>query len=177
MNGLLQDHFAKGGYYPTGGSSVFAESFLPTILASGGRALVRAPVSQIILSADGSQAIGVTVKYSFLSIPLLILVRGHNIYAPIIISSCGVLRTFTTLISPEQQCPFADKVRKSLYCSRPSKSQARKDLTSLDLCHSTYLPPPDQVAPSLSMFSLFVGINGSKEELGLPATNLWLVTL
>jgi all-trans-retinol 13,14-reductase len=62
MNGLLLDHFAKGGYYPTGGSSVFAESFLPSILASGGRALVRAPVSQILLASDGKTALGVTVK-------------------------------------------------------------------------------------------------------------------
>lgn len=71
MNGLLLDHFAQGGYYPTGGSSVFAESFLPTILAGGGRALVRAPVSQILLSADGCKAIGVTVKYFTTFVELL----------------------------------------------------------------------------------------------------------
>jgi all-trans-retinol 13,14-reductase len=66
MSGLLLDHFAKGGYYPTGGSSVFAESFLPSILANNGRALVRAPVSRILLSSDGKTAIGVTVKYCIL---------------------------------------------------------------------------------------------------------------
>lgn len=94
-----------------------------------------------------------------------------------IISACGVLRTFTTLIPPEQCCDHADKVRKSLYYSLPSKKKPRNELNSLELCQSATHPPPDQVAPSLSLFSLYIGIDAAKGELQLPSTNLWLVSL
>jgi hypothetical protein len=94
-----------------------------------------------------------------------------------IVSACGVLRTFTTLIPPDQCCEHADKVRKSLYCSLPTKSKPRNELNSLELCQSASLPPPDQVAPSLSLFSLYIGIDAARDELQLPARNLWLVSL
>jgi len=161
MTGLVLDHFSNGAYYPTGGSSTFAESFLPTILANDGRALVRAPVSHILLNTIGDQAIGVHV-------------RGVDIYAPIIISACGVLQTFTNLISPSQKCLHADQVRRHLFVSSPSKTIEREKLSSFELCHSTEISPPDQVAPSLSMFSLYIGLNGTPQELSLPSRNLWL---
>jgi hypothetical protein len=175
MTGLLLDHFSNGAYYPTGGSSVFAESFLPTILANDGRALVRAPVSRILLNPSGDQAIGVHVKSNFIFLSSLILLRGVDIYAPIIVSACGVLQTFTNLIPPSQKCPHAEKVRQHLFLSSPSKTKQRDGLSSFELCHSTEIPPPDQVAPSLSMFSLYVGLNGTSQELSLPSRNLWLV--
>jgi hypothetical protein len=92
-----------------------------------------------------------------------------------VVSACGVLRTFTTLISSEQSCEHAERVRASLCHSAPKKLQPRQELNSLDLCHTTYAPPPHQVAPSLSLFSLYVGIDGNTKDLQIPARNLWLV--
>ena len=62
MTALLSDHFKNGACYPAGGSSVLAENILPNVLAANGAALVRAPVSRIILNESGNEAVGVSVR-------------------------------------------------------------------------------------------------------------------
>ncbi len=60
MQAALTNHFTYGGYYPIGGASEIAFNIIPTIEAAGGRVLVRAKVSRILMDED--KAVGVTVK-------------------------------------------------------------------------------------------------------------------
>lgn len=82
MHAVLQNHFLKGVSFPVGGSSEIAFNILPTILQAGGAAFVRAEVSEIVLDASGSQAIGVKMKRG-----------GKVIKAPVIISAAGIYNT------------------------------------------------------------------------------------
>jgi all-trans-retinol 13,14-reductase len=140
MTAIMASHYSKGAYYPTGGTANIAKGIVPTILAAGGKAYVRAPVSRIILDSSGSKAIGVEV-------------RGKTIFAPIIVSAAGALATFTKLIPADVPCPHADKIRQQL------------DLTAKD---------SRKMAPSVTMFSVFVGLKGNVDDLKLPASNMWL---
>ena len=146
MTGLLVTHFSRGAYYPTGGSSTFASSFVSTVLAAGGAALVRAPVSRILLSADGRRAEGVHV-------------RGVDIRAPIIISAAGALNTYLKLLP--SSCATAEKISR-LVRVYPSTAATDNSISSV-------------LEPSCSMLTVFVGFAASPEEIQLPATNLWLV--
>ena len=56
MQLTLLAHYMYGGYYPLGGASEIAFNIIPVIEKSGGKVLVRAPVSEIVVS-DG-KAIG-----------------------------------------------------------------------------------------------------------------------
>ena len=60
MQATLTNHFSHGGYYPKGGASEIAFNIIPTIEAAGGRVLVRAKVTNILM--DQGRAVGVTVK-------------------------------------------------------------------------------------------------------------------
>jgi len=154
MTALLSDHFKNGACYPAGGSSVLAENILPIVLAANGAALVRAPVSRIILNESGNEAVGVSV-------------RGLDIYAPCIISAAGVLNTYCKLIQ-SSQCPHADAVLKHLHVRLPNNGETSPQSV-------TRKCPLDKVEPSISMFSMFIGLSGNAKELNLPARNFWLV--
>ena len=92
MHALLTDHFVNGGYYPVGGASEIAFHILPVIERGGGRVLVRAPVTNILLDDNSEKVTGVTVK------------RGNQtveIRAPIVISDAGMFNTYTKLLPKE----------------------------------------------------------------------------
>ncbi|PIK39335.1 hypothetical protein BSL78_23841 [Apostichopus japonicus] len=89
MQASLMNHFMWGGYYPRGGASEIAFHLIPTIEKAGGKCLVRAPVTEIVLNKDGA-ATGVVVR------------KGSNdvtINAPMVISDAGVYNT-AKLLSP-----------------------------------------------------------------------------
>ena len=48
-------------------------------------------------------------------------------------------------------------------------------MLSLSYFHvfSALFPYIDKVGPSISNLTVFVGMNGTSEELGLPAGNMW----
>ena len=124
MNAVLADHFTKGGYYPTGGSVRLAESIIPIVLAAGGGALVRAPVSHIILNAAGTEALGVHC-------------RGMDIFAPCVVSAAGVINTYFRLILAEDDklgrtkpvCPHAEAVRQHLHVVIPPRDGTKDEAT------------------------------------------------
>ncbi|TRY60605.1 hypothetical protein DNTS_007566 [Danionella cerebrum] len=93
INALLLHHFKRGAYYPKGGASEIPFHITRVIQKYGGRVLVRAPVSRILVDQSGA-AYGVTVK------------KGEDhveIRAPVIISNCGIFNTFQKLLPPEIQ--------------------------------------------------------------------------
>jgi len=89
VNCLLWAHFRSGAYYPIGGPSVIPKRIIPVIERYGGKVLVKAPVSQILINEKG-EAIGVKVKH-------------HNIYARQIVSTIGAPMTFEKLIPPSHR--------------------------------------------------------------------------
>ncbi|XP_066485196.1 all-trans-retinol 13,14-reductase [Tiliqua scincoides] len=70
--------------------------------------------------------------------------EGVKVYAPVVISDAGIFNTFGKLLPPEIR-------------SKP-EIQAHVDL----------------VGHSMGSFLVFVGLRGTKEELGLKATNHWI---
>ncbi|XP_069178023.1 all-trans-retinol 13,14-reductase-like [Procambarus clarkii] len=87
----LYKHFSEGSSYPVGGASEIPFNIIPVIEAAGGKVLVRARVTKIIIDGKG-QACGVEVK------------KGNqlvNVTAPFIISDAGVYNTFERLLPLE----------------------------------------------------------------------------
>ena len=50
MHLMLMQHYVYGGYYPIGGASEIAFNIIPVIEKSGGKVLVRAKVTKILLN-------------------------------------------------------------------------------------------------------------------------------
>jgi all-trans-retinol 13,14-reductase len=88
MHAMVASHYFRGGFYPVGGSAVFAESIIPVIEKAGGTVLVNAEVGQIVVE-DG-RAVGVRMAAD------QVVIR-----APIVISDAGVSATFGQLLAPD----------------------------------------------------------------------------
>lgn len=89
MHSLIYTHYQGGAYYPIGGPMKIATSYIKVIEKWGGKVLVRAPVSAILIN-ETKRAVGVEVK-------------GRQLFAPTIVSSAGAPATFGKLIPDEQQ--------------------------------------------------------------------------
>ncbi|XP_002732825.2 all-trans-retinol 13,14-reductase-like [Saccoglossus kowalevskii] len=87
----LINHMRYGVSYPVGGASEIAFHIIPSIEKAGGKVLVRAQVSQILLE-DSGKAFGVRVHKSSGDV---------DIHAPIIISDAGFFNTFQSLLPPQ----------------------------------------------------------------------------
>jgi len=79
---ILNDYI-DGVNYPIGGFGVISQNIIPIIEEAGGRVLVRAPVTNIIIK--NNQAIGVKC-------------RNIDIYANTIVSSVGLRNTYLSLL-------------------------------------------------------------------------------
>ncbi|XP_068776646.1 all-trans-retinol 13,14-reductase [Struthio camelus] len=134
LHAVLLDHFLGGAWYPKGGASEIAFHTIAVIRKAGGNVLGRAPVSRILLDAEG-KACGVSVK------------KGQdvvNVFAPVVISDAGIFNTYERLL--------------------PAEARALPGIQSqLRL-----------VKHGEGGFSIFVGLNGTKEELGLESTNYFI---
>lgn len=84
MHAIITSHYRAGAYYPVGGPLRISESIVRVIEKWGGKVLVRAPVSTILID-DKNRAYGVVVK-------------GKEILAKSIVSSVGTPTTMTKLI-------------------------------------------------------------------------------
>lgn len=84
MHGLLIDHYKGGGYYPRGGPETIPRRMIRVIEKGGGKVMVRAPVSEILMDERG-RACGVCVK-------------GLHVFAPTVISAVGAPNTYKKLL-------------------------------------------------------------------------------
>nr|XP_025975258.1 all-trans-retinol 13,14-reductase isoform X1 [Dromaius novaehollandiae] len=134
LHAVLVNHFLAGAWYPRGGASEIAFHTIAVIQRAGGDVLGRAPVSRILLDAEG-KACGVSVK------------KGQdtvNVFAPVVISDAGIFNTYEQLL--------------------PAEARALPEIQSqLRL-----------VKHGEGGFSVFVGLKGTKEELGLECTNFFI---
>jgi all-trans-retinol 13,14-reductase len=168
LNVAIAEAFAQdGGGYPIGGPGVFARALIPTIEAAGGRVLVRAPVEKILLENlehlapgdrdDDEEPSEETVAASS-SVwaklrawnPLMkkykavgVRVKGHNIYAPLVISGAGAWNTYARLLPRSIVKPWG------------------------------YLEHMKTAQPSVSHVYAFIGLRGDQSELNLPSVNTW----
>jgi all-trans-retinol 13,14-reductase len=87
MHASVVNHYLNGGFYPRGGACMIAKNIVPVIERTGGRVLVRAGVEDIIM--HNGRTAGVRTE------------KGVEIFAPIVISACGVFNTYNKLLPPE----------------------------------------------------------------------------
>ena len=130
MHASVACHYFEGGSFPIGGSSQIVKTIDPVIAASGGTILVSAEVKEVIIK--NNKAIGVQMK------------DGHVFKAKNIVSSAGIVTTYTTLL------PEATVIKHKL----------NKQL--------------QQVKPSVAHVSLYLGLEGTPEALQIPKTNQWI---
>ena len=127
---MIARHYLHGGYYPVGGSWRIADTIIPKIQAGGGEVFTYARVDQILVE-DGKVA-GVRMQ------------DGHRIDCDCVISSAGVINTFSGLLPDEVA----------------EQTGYRKKL--------------ETVEPSLGHLGVYVGLRGTAAEVGLPRTNYWV---
>ncbi len=87
MHALVASSYSEGACYPVGGAGRIAETILPVIQAAGGKVLVSAEVTQILI--EGGRAVGVQMA------------DGAQIRAPIVVSDAGFMTTFGRLVPPD----------------------------------------------------------------------------
>ncbi|KAI3360287.1 hypothetical protein L3Q82_014603, partial [Scortum barcoo] len=146
INALLLHHYKRGAYYPRGGASEFAFHIIPVIRQGGGAVLVRAPVQRILLNQQG-KAYGVTVR------------KGQEeieVHAPVVISNAGIFNTFRKFL-PQHIQDKPDFYACIFYVSIV-------EIQSL----------LGMVRHGMGSFLVFVGLDGTKEELGIVSTNFWM---
>lgn len=131
VHAMIAKHYFNGGYYPVGGSERFADTIIPIIERAGGKVLINADVAEVVI--EKGRAVGVRMAAD-----------GKVIRAPYVISSTGVVNTFTKLIPR----PVAEA--------------------------EGYLEKLKQVHPSAAHLALYIGFKHTAEELGLPKSNLWI---
>ncbi len=84
IHALVANHYFDGAYYPVGGASRIAQAIAPAIEATGGKILINAEVTEIVIK--NGRAVGVK------------MVDGAIIGAPIVISDAGVMNTVGRLL-------------------------------------------------------------------------------
>eukprot|EP00105_Crassostrea_gigas_P002156 XP_011414585.1 PREDICTED: putative all-trans-retinol 13,14-reductase [Crassostrea gigas] len=135
LHTIVMRHYFSGAYYIRGGPSEVPFQMVQVIEELGGRVLVNAPVSEIIMNSG--RAVGVKVQ------------KGDSqveIYAENIVTDAGVSNTFLRMLPKEVA------TKSSLY------------------------PLINKLGESLSYMTVFIGLNGTKEELGIQAHNCWSFT-
>ncbi len=88
IHAMVVGHYMEGGFYPVGGAGRIAETVVPVIAEAGGRVLIRADVSEIVVEAG--RAVGVRMAAD-----------GAVLRAPVIVSDAGVRNTFRRLLPHE----------------------------------------------------------------------------
>jgi len=142
LHASIANHYFEGGWYPRGGSSEIAKQIIPIIEKTGGRVLVGKAVDSIII--ENGKAAGVFVNIGLnennekIQIP---------IYAPTIISGCGVLNTYNKLLP--------------------------KEVISKNVKLFNNINKINKIGPSGTMVYLFVGMNDTPENLKLRSSNIW----
>lgn len=104
VHALITNHYFKGGYYPKGGSKVFADSIKESITQNGGQLLINHLVSSIIVEKDNAVGVKVTEKKGNEKI-------NKEFFADTIISGAGAYTTYTKLIPESVNITYRDEVK------------------------------------------------------------------
>jgi len=143
VQALITGHYDGGAFFPRGGPSRIAKAAVAVIKKFGGDVLVRAPVAEIIVDHNG--ACGVRLE------------RGKvEIRAKRVVSSAGARNTYLKLVPSSHRSllgPIVEALEKSGYAQEAGDKKG--------------------LQPSVCLACLFVGLDCSDEELGMPSRNFW----
>ncbi len=148
VQALVAKHYLHGGFYPVGGASRIAETILPRIRATGGEVFTYADVKEILVAGEEEALTRPAGDLSHRGgrgeVRGVRMADGHEIACRCVISNAGVFNTFGRLLPTEVS-------REHGY---------DRQLT--------------QVKPSIGHLCVYIGLEGTAEELGLPKTNYWI---
>jgi all-trans-retinol 13,14-reductase len=147
IQALVAKHYLHGGFYPVGGASRIAETILPRIRVAGGEVFTYARVDEILLGGKSDAPAGGPGDLSHRRGTRVRGVRmadGHVIECARVISNAGVFNTFGKLL-PE-------RVARQYGYDRQLET----------------------VKPSMAHLGVYIGLQGTAAELGLPKTNYWV---
>ncbi len=130
IHAMVAKHYMNGASFPVGGCMRIVETVCPVIASAGGLVLTNARVKQIMVR--NKKAIGVRME------------DGQEVFAPMVISSAGVINTYEHMLHPEVS----------------NKLGLLKQLK--------------KVAPSVAHICLYIGFKHTVEELGLQKANYWI---
>lgn len=137
-------YYLDGGYYPRGGSQVFADALARVIAEHGGAVRTGALVTRILV--EGERVTGVE------------LARGGKVSAPIVVSNADLKQTFLRLVGAERLDPAFTRYVSGLRMSATAVSvflgiDFTPDLAPLAFYladPSVYVAVPSLVDPSLA---------------------------
>lgn len=130
MHALLANHYMEGSGYPIGGAINLARTIVDTIERNGGTVLFSAGVKEILV--EGNKAVGVEME------------DGKKIYASKIVSSAGVMNTYSKLLPAEVR----------------ERHGLEDQLKALE--------------PSAAHIGLYIGLKETPEELKMKRCNYWI---
>jgi all-trans-retinol 13,14-reductase len=94
----LTDHYMHGAFFPEGGGAMIASRLVEAIRAYGGEVRTRAPVRRVRI--ENGRAAGV------------VLAKGGEIDAPVVVSNADLKRTVSELVGEQHfSCETVDRVR------------------------------------------------------------------
>ena len=146
VTAMVLNHWRGGAYYPLGGSSSLAIGACEVIRKSGSLALCAAPVKEIVV--ENGVCKGVRLEKG-----------GDFIPARMVVSNAGVRNTYLKLLSSDalrhvRSREFVEKLQEH-------DRKIPEDLGGL--------------SPSVALLSLFVGLDKSAADCGVPSSNKWVV--
>jgi all-trans-retinol 13,14-reductase len=148
MQAGMESHYNGGAFFPLGGSSSIAKTLVAAITRRGGHVFCGAPVERILtkeIRSDKYRAVGVRVH----GVDLFVK-RG-------VISNAG----FKTTFGPHDHESDHHEPLVSSEASAKQLALIRDDKGSIPFKSSN------------AFFCLFVGLDGSDQELHLPGQNIW----
>eukprot|EP01135_Chromosphaera_perkinsii_P004265 Nk52_evm17s273 gene=Nk52_evmTU17s273 len=146
LHGAVMSHYFHGASYPVGGPQELVRGMVPAIEECGGKVLVKAEVSEIVLNSE-NEACGVRLGGKF---------SEDIIFADNVISGVGAFNTYCRLI-PEKHHSI---IEKELKLFKDTSGKGEK--------------PTSAISTSPGHIYLFVGLKGDEKELGIKAKNYWM---
>ena len=150
MQAALHNHYKLGAWFPTGGSTSIAKTFVAAILRRGGHAFALAPVDTILTKASlfsrSHKAVGV---------------RIHGVDVKVnkfIVSDAGFRTTFGTIGDHRNMKPAL---------LSPEASIAQRSLMY------DFKAGEESTSPCPSYVSLYVGLDVNDADINIPAQNVW----
>lgn len=103
IHALITRHYARGGWYPVGGSDALTDAMVAAVTDAGGAALVNHPVTSLIV--EGGRVVGVRARrHGKDGGPL-------EFRAPVVVSDAGARATYGTLLDPDDHPAVAPLAR------------------------------------------------------------------
>jgi all-trans-retinol 13,14-reductase len=141
---FMESHYEGGAFFPKGGSSSIGKTLIASLRRRGGEVFSCSPVDKILTESS---------KYGGYK-AMGVIVKGVKIRAKNgIISNAGFAKTFEI---SGKSLPLVDSIAGA---------------HQLALVHHKEVTPP--LSPSPAFFDLFVGLDGTDNELGLLGQNIW----